>query len=406
MKELVANGTAHNIKNAKKMVEKLQTEVWDVLEDVIKEHPVMLNRAPTLHRLGIQAFEPILVEGKAIKLHPLVCTAFNADFDGDQMAVHLPLSVEAQAECRFLLLSPNNLLKPSDGGPVAVPSQDMVLGIYYLTQERPGAKGEGMIFKSVNEAILAYDNQEATLHSRVKVRVSKTMPDGTVKTGVIESTIGRFIFNEIIPQDLGFVDRSIPENELKLEVDFHVAKKQLKQILEKVINVHGATQTAVTLDDIKAIGYKFSTRAAMTVSISDMTVPASKPKLIADAQATVDHIAKNYRRGLITEEERYKEVIETWKTTDDQLTHDLLTGLDKYNNIFMMADSGARGSDKQIKQLAGMRGLMADTTGHTIELPIKSNFREGLDVLEYFISAHGARGVCPIRLFVLLTLVT
>ena len=391
MKELVANGTAHNIKNAKKMVEKLQTEVWDVLEDVIKEHPVMLNRAPALHRLGIQAFEPILVEGKAIKLHPLVCTAFNADFDGDQMAVHLPLSVEAQAECRFLLLSPNNLLKPSDGGPVAVPSQDMVLGIYYLTQERPGAKGEGMIFKSVNEAILAYENQEATLHSRVKVRVNKTMPDGTVKTGVIESTIGRFIFNEIIPQDLGFVDRSIPENELKLEVDFHVAKKQLKQILEKVINVHGATQTAVTLDDIKAIGYKFSTRAAMTVSISDMTVPASKPKLIADAQATVDHIAKNYRRGLITEEERYKEVIETWKTTDDQLTHDLLTGLDKYNNIFMMADSGARGSDKQIKQLAGMRGLMADTTGHTIELPIKSNFREGLDVLEYFISAHGAR---------------
>ena len=391
MKELVSNGTAHNIKNAKKMVERLQPEVWDVLEDVIKEHPVMLNRAPTLHRLGIQAFEPILVEGKAIKLHPLVCTAFNADFDGDQMAVHLPLSVEAQAECRFLLLSPNNLLKPSDGGPVAVPSQDMVLGIYYLTQERPGAKGEGMVFKSVNEAILAYENQEATLHSRVKVRVSKTMPDGTVKTGTIESTIGRFIFNEIIPQDLGFVDRSIPENELKLEVDFHVAKKQLKQILEKVINVHGATQTAVTLDDIKAIGYKYSTRAAMTVSISDMTVPESKPKLIEEAQATVDRIAKNYRRGLITEEERYKEVIETWKTTDDQLTHDLLTGLDKYNNIYMMADSGARGSDKQIKQLAGMRGLMADTTGHTIELPIKSNFREGLDVLEYFMSAHGAR---------------
>ena len=391
MKELVSNGTAHNIKNAKKMVERLQPEVWDVLEDVIKEHPVMLNRAPTLHRLGIQAFEPILVDGKAIKLHPLVCTAFNADFDGDQMAVHLPLSVEAQAECRFLLLSPNNLLKPSDGGPVAVPSQDMVLGIYYLTQERPGAKGEGMVFKSVNEAILAYENQEATLHSRVKVRVSKTMPDGTVKTGTIDSTIGRFIFNEIIPQDLGFVNRSIPENELKLEVDFHVAKKQLKQILEKVINVHGATQTAVTLDDIKAIGYKYSTRAAMTVSISDMTVPESKPKLIEEAQATVDRIAKNYRRGLITEEERYKEVIETWKTTDDQLTHDLLTGLDKYNNIYMMADSGARGSDKQIKQLAGMRGLMADTTGHTIELPIKSNFREGLDVLEYFISAHGAR---------------
>lgn len=391
MKELVSNGTAHNIKNAKKMVERLQTEVWDVLEDVIKEHPVMLNRAPTLHRLGIQAFEPILVEGKAIKLHPLVCTAFNADFDGDQMAVHLPLSVEAQAECRFLLLSPNNLLKPSDGGPVAVPSQDMVLGIYYLTQERPGAKGEGMVFKSVNEAILAYENQAVTLHSRIKARVSKRMPDGTVKTGAVESTVGRFIFNEIVPQDLGFVDRSVPGNELLMEVDFHVGKKQLKQILEKVINVHGAVQTAETLDDIKAIGYKYSTRAAMTVSISDMTVPESKPKLISDAQATVDQIAKNFRRGLITEEERYKEVIDTWKATDDQLTHDLLTGLDKYNNIYMMADSGARGSDKQIKQLAGMRGLMADTTGHTIELPIKSNFREGLDVLEYFISAHGAR---------------
>ncbi len=391
MKELVQNGTAHNIKSAKKMVERLQTEVWDVLEDVIKEHPVMLNRAPTLHRLGIQAFEPILVEGKAIKLHPLVCTAFNADFDGDQMAVHLPLSVEAQAECRFLLLSPNNLLKPSDGGPVAVPSQDMVLGIYYLTQERPGAKGEGKIFRNVNEAILAYENGVVTLHSRIKARVTKTMADGTVKSGVVESTVGRFIFNEIIPQDLGFVDRSVEGNELLLEVDFHVGKKQLKKILEKVINVHGATQTAVTLDDIKAIGYKYSTRAAMTVSISDMTVPESKPRLIEEAQATVDRIAKNYRRGLITEEERYKEVIETWKNTDDQLTHDLLTGLDKYNNIYMMADSGARGSDKQIKQLAGMRGLMADTTGHTIELPIKSNFREGLDVLEYFISAHGAR---------------
>ena len=391
MKELVQNGTAHNIKSAKKMVERLQSEVWDVLEDVIKEHPVMLNRAPTLHRLGIQAFEPILVEGKAIKLHPLVCTAFNADFDGDQMAVHLPLTQEAQAECRFLLLSPNNLLKPSDGGPVAVPSQDMVLGIYYLTQERPGAIGEGMIFKSVNEAILAYENAAVTLHSRIKVRITKTMTDGTEMTGIVESTLGRFIFNEIIPQDLGFVDRSIPGNELLLEVDFHVGKKQLKKILEKVINVHGATQTAVTLDDIKAIGYKYSTRAAMTVSIADMTVPASKPQLLADAQATVDRIAKNFRRGLITEEERYKEVIETWKVTDDQLTKDLLGGLDKYNNIFMMADSGARGSDKQIKQLAGMRGLMADTTGHTIELPIKSNFREGLDVLEYFISAHGAR---------------
>ena len=391
MKELVQNGTAHNIKNAKKMVERLQPEVWDVLEEVIKEHPVMLNRAPTLHRLGIQAFEPILVEGKAIQLHPLVCTAFNADFDGDQMAVHLPLSVEAQAECRFLLLSPNNLLKPSDGGPVAVPSQDMVLGIYYLTQERPGAKGEGMIFKSFNEALLAYENAAVTLHSRVKVRVSKKMADGTVKTGTVESTVGRFMFNEIIPQDLGFVDREVEGNELLLEVDFHVGKKQLKQILEKVINTHGATATAEVLDHVKAMGYKLSTRAAMTVSISDMTVPPQKPEMIKNAQDTVDKITKNFKRGLITEEERYKEVVETWKATDDALTKALLDGLDKYNNIFMMADSGARGSDKQIKQLAGMRGLMADTTGHTIELPIKSNFREGLDVLEYFMSAHGAR---------------
>ena len=391
MKELVANGTSHNIKNAKKMVEKLEPAVWDVLEDVIKEHPVMLNRAPTLHRLGIQAFEPILVEGKAIKLHPLVCTAFNADFDGDQMAVHLPLSVEAQAECRFLLLSPNNLLKPSDGGPVAVPSQDMVLGIYYLTQERPGYPGEGKFFKSINEAILAYENKVITLQSKIKVRCTKTMSDGTVLTGNVESTLGRFLFNEILPQDLGFVDRTVPGNELLLEVDFLVGKKQLKQILEKVINTHGATKTAEVLDAIKATGYKYSTRAAMTVSISDMTVPPQKPEMIQNAQNIVDKITKNYKRGFITEEERYKEVVETWKKTDDELTRALLDGLDKYNNIFMMADSGARGSDKQIKQLAGMRGLMADTTGHTIELPIKSNFREGLDVLEYFMSAHGAR---------------
>ena len=391
MKELVANGTSHNIKNAKKMVERLQPEVWDVLEDVIKEHPVMLNRAPTLHRLGIQAFEPILVEGRAIKLHPLVCTAFNADFDGDQMAVHLPLSVEAQAECRFMLLSPNNLLKPSDGGPVAVPSQDMVLGIYYLTQERPGSIGEGKYFKSINEAILAYENKILTFQTRIKVRMQKKMADGTIQQGTVESTLGRFIFNEILPQDLGFVDRSIPENAMKLEVDFHVGKKQLKQILEKVINTHGATKTAEVLDNIKAMGYKYSTRAAMTVSISDMTVPPQKPQMIKEAQDTVDRITRNFKRGLITEEERYKEVVDTWKNTDDKLTKALLSGLDKYNNIFMMADSGARGSDKQIKQLAGMRGLMADTTGHTIELPIKSNFREGLDVLEYFMSAHGAR---------------
>ena len=391
MKELVSKGISQNIKNAKKLVERLDTQVWDVLEEVIKEHPVMLNRAPTLHRLGIQAFEPILVEGKAIKLHPLVCTAFNADFDGDQMAVHLPLSVEAQAECRFLLLSPNNLLKPSDGGPVAVPSQDMVLGIYYLTQERPGALGEGKFFKNVNEAILAYENQAITLHSRITVRMSKTNADGETVSCNVESTLGRFLFNEILPQDLGYVDRSKAEDALKLEVDFHVGKKQLKQILEKVINTHGASKTAEVLDDVKAIGYKYSTRAAMTVSISDMTVPEKKPQMLEEAQKTVDRIAANYRRGLITEEERYRAVVDVWNETDKELTEVLLSGLDKYNNIFMMADSGARGSNQQIKQLAGMRGLMADTTGRTIELPIKSNFREGLDVLEYFISAHGAR---------------
>ena len=391
MKELVADGTAHNIKQAKKMVEKLQPEVWDVLEEVIREHPVMLNRAPTLHRLGIQAFEPTLVEGKAIKLHPLVCTAFNADFDGDQMAVHLPLSVEAQAECRFLLLSPNNLLKPSDGGVVAVPSQDMVLGIYYLTQERPGVKGEGKFFKSVNEAITAYENGVVTLHSRITVRRSGVNAEGQVEIKNIESTLGRFIFNEILPQDLGFVDRSNPDNFLTLEVDFHVGKKQLKQILEKCIDVHGATGTAETRDHIKALGYKYSTRAAMTVSISDMTVPAAKKDILADAEKTVETITRKFHRGLLTEEERYKAVVNTWFAADDKLTKALMAGLDRYNNIFMMADSGARGSQAQIKQLAGMRGLMADTSGRTIELPIKSNFREGLDVLEYFISAHGAR---------------
>ena len=391
MKELVARGISQNIKNAKKLVERWDNQVWDVLEEVITEHPVMLNRAPTLHRLGIQAFEPILVEGKAIKLHPLVCTAFNADFDGDQMAVHLPLSQEAQAECRFLLLSPNNLLKPSDGGPVAVPSQDMVLGIYYLTQERPGAKGEGKFFRNLSEAIMAYENDYITLHSRITVRVSKVNDEGETITGPVETTLGRLIFNEILPQDLGYVDRNDPANFLKPEVDFLVAKKQLKQILEKVINTHGTFKTAEVLDDIKATGYKYSTKAAMTVSISDMTVPAKKPEMLAAAQETVDKITKNYKRGLITDEERYKAVVETWTETDKELTDVLLKGLDKYNNIFMMADSGARGSNQQIKQLAGMRGLMADTTGKTIELPIKSNFREGLDVLEYFMSAHGAR---------------
>ena len=452
MKELAANGTAHNIKSAKKMVERLQPEVWDVLEDVIKEHPVMLNRAPTLHRLGIQAFEPILVEGKAIKLHPLVCTAFNADFDGDQMAVHLPLTAEAQAECRFMLLSPNNLLKPSDGGLVAVPSQDMILGVYYLTMRKLAdykddpkmvaqvssdtvyndieelrklttpdentGKAElglydliwfedvtdgnrrvlcrpidllGRYYGSVNLAMLAYENKEITLHQNIFVHRTVKLPDGTEVSGFTETTVGLLIFNENIPQDLGFIDRSKAENALKFEVEFHVGKKQIKQILEKVINTHGATTTAEVLDNVKAMGYKYSTQAAMTVSISDMTVPPQKPQMIADAQDTVDKITRQYKRGLITDGERYKEVIETWKDTDDALTKALLTGLDKYNNIFMMADSGARGSDKQIKQLAGMRGLMADTTGRTIELPIKSCFREGLDVLEYFMSAHGAR---------------
>ena len=452
MKELAANGTAHNIKSAKKMVERLQPEVWDVLEDVIKEHPVMLNRAPTLHRLGIQAFEPILVEGKAIKLHPLVCTAFNADFDGDQMAVHLPLTAEAQAECRFMLLSPNNLLKPSDGGLVAVPSQDMILGVYYLTMRKLAdykddpkmvaqvssdtvyndieelrklttpdentGKAElglydliwfedvtdgnrrvlcrpidllGRYYGSVNLALLAYENKEITLHQNIFVHRTVKLADGTEVSGFTETTVGLLIFNENIPQDLGFIDRSKAENALKFEVEFHVGKKQIKQILEKVINTHGATTTAEVLDNVKAMGYKYSTQAAMTVSISDMTVPPQKPQMIADAQDTVDKITRQYKRGLITDEERYKEVIETWKDTDDALTKALLTGLDKYNNIFMMADSGARGSDKQIKQLAGMRGLMADTTGRTIELPIKSCFREGLDVLEYFMSAHGAR---------------
>ena len=391
MKELTASGRANNIKAAKKMVEKLEPEVWDVLEDVIKEHPVMLNRAPTLHRLGIQAFEPILVEGKAIKLHPLVCTAFNADFDGDQMAVHLPLTVEAQAECRFLLLSPNNLLKPSDGAPVAVPSQDMVLGIYYLTMEKDGDIGEGKFFKSKNEALLAYENKEITLHSKIKVRRTVTTEDGTEVTGIIDTTLGRLLFNEIIPQDLGYVDRTNLDNILKLEIDFHVGKKQLKPILDKCINTHGATKTAEVLDDVKAIGYKYSTRGAISVSISDMKVPDEKKQILADAQTQVDKITKMFRRGLMTEEERYLAVVKVWEEADKVLTKALLDGLDKYNNIFMMADSGARGSNQQIKQLAGMRGLMADTTGRTIELPIKSNFREGLDVLEYFISAHGAR---------------
>ena len=391
MKELVSRGTAHNIKSAKKMVERLQPEVWDVLEDVIKEHPVMLNRAPTLHRLGIQAFEPVLVEGKAIKLHPLVCTAYNADFDGDQMAVHLPLSVEAQAECRFLLLSPNNLLKPSDGAPVTVPSQDMVLGIYYLTIEKANDTGIIHSFKNVDEAILAYENKTITLHELIKVKITGINNEGVEESKMVTSTLGRFIFNEIIPQDLGLIDRSKPENFLELEVNYTVGKKQLKPILEKCINIHGATQTAELLDAVKSLGYKYATQAAFTVSISDMKVPEEKKQIIAEAEETIESISREYRRGRMTEEERYNTVIDTWKEADRILTDSLLAGLDSFNNIKMMSDSGARGSDKQIKQLAGMRGLMADTSGRTIELPIKSNLREGLDVLEYFISAHGAR---------------
>lgn len=392
MRELQARGIATNIKSAKKMVEKQDDpRVWDVLEDVIKEHPVMLNRAPTLHRLGIQAFEPILVEGKAIRLHPMVCAAFNADFDGDQMAAHLPLTQEAQAECRFMLLSPNNLLKPSDGGVVAVPGQDIVLGIYYMTQERPGVTGEGKVFRSYNEALLAHENGGLDYHARIKVRMTRTMPDGRKVSGLVESTLGRFMFNEIIPQDLGFVDRSIPGNELKLEYDKLIKKGDQKTILEKVMNVHGATKTAEVLDDIKAMGYKYCTISAMSVSISDMKVPDQKQDLIDEAENKVDFIRKQYRKGKLTNEERYKSVISIWEAMDKNLTEDLLAGLDDYNEIHMMADSGARGSDKQIKQLAGMKGLMADTTGHTIEMPIKSNYREGLDVLEYFMSAHGAR---------------
>ena len=391
MKELVARDIAHNIKSAKKMVERVETQVWDVLEDVIKDHPVMLNRAPTLHRLGIQAFEPVLVEGKAIKLHPLVCTAFNADFDGDQMAIHLPLSVEAQAECRFLLLSPNNLLKPSDGGVVAVPSQDMVLGIYYLTLDKPGDKGEGMFFKDMNEALLAYENGYITLQAKIKVRREGINSKGVKEQRIIESTLGRFIFNEVLDQNLGFVDRSFDENFLKLEIDFLVKKKELKQILEKCMANLGATRTAEIMDAVKSLGYKYSTIAAMTVSVSDMTVPPEKAEILKEAQKKVEIITRNFRKGLLTEQERYQEVIKNWKKADDEIAAKLMSGLDKYNNIYMMAHSGARGSDKQIKQLAGMRGLMADTKGHTIELPIKSNFREGLDVLEYFVSAHGAR---------------
>ena len=410
MKKLVEDGLAHNIKSAKRMVERLQTEVWDILEEVIREHPVMLNRAPTLHRLGIQAFEPVLVEGRAIKLHPLVCTAFNADFDGDQMAVHVPLSVEAQAECRFLLLSPNNLLKPSDGAPVTVPSQDMILGMYYLTLERDDLNqrytedildaegnvikkaGDLMIrpFKDEKEAILAYDNHEVSLQEIIRVRRTLEF-DGVPETRMVQTTVGRIIFNEAIPQNLGYVDRTNEETKFDYEISFLVDKKAIGKVINKCINRCGATETASVLDKIKSLGYKFSTRAAMTVSVSDMEIPKEKAEYLEEAESKVDMITKKFRRGLMTDEERHQKVIEAWNIADDKITAALLAGLGKYNNIYMMANSGARGSNRQIKQLAGMRGLMASPNGGIIELPIKANFREGLSVLEYFISAHGAR---------------
>ena len=390
MKKLVQDGLSHNIKSAKRMVERLQPEVWDVLEEVIKEHPVMLNRAPTLHRLGIQAFEPVLVEGKALKLHPLVCTAYNADFDGDQMAVHVPLSAEAQVECRFLLLSPNNLLKPSDGAPVTVPSQDMVLGIYYLTLGKEDQKGEGKIFKDEQEAMLAYDNDVISLHAKIKVRRNMVI-DGEEYSRLVETTVGRVIFNEAIPQDIGFVDRTDFENKFKYEIDFLVDKKTLGKIINRCINKYGSTDTAVVLDNIKALGFKYSTKGALTVSVSDMEIPECKPEILGEAQGEVDKITKMFRRGLMTDEERHEKVIETWENANTKLTKALLDGLGKYNNIYMMANSGARGSNNQIKQLAAMRGLMASPSGGIIEFPIKANFREGLSVLEYFISAHGAR---------------
>ncbi len=440
MKRLVSNGSAQNIKNAKRMVERAKDEVWDVLESVIKEHPVLLNRAPTLHRLGIQAFEPILVEGRALRLHPLVCTAFNADFDGDQMAVHVPLSPEAQAEARVLMLSANNLLKPQDGKPVTVPTQDMVLGSYYLTLEKPrevritdpgdsgylagqkvkyyselvntnaaleaegkaparftqegcfpGEKGEGHMFCDVDEAMMAYDSGDVQLHAPIKVRVYKTDEDGNKRSAIISATVGRFIFNEIIPQDLGFVDRSKPENEFAPEIQFTVDKKKLGKIVDACIRVHGITKTAVVLDDIKDIGYKYSTKGAITISVSDMEVPGGKKERLAEAEKQVEKITRLYRRGLITDNERYNRVINAWQSANDDISKNLMNNLDKYNPIFMMADSGARGSVNQIRQLAGMRGLMASTDGRPVEIPIRASFREGLNILEYFISTHGAR---------------
>ncbi|NLM35322.1 MAG: DNA-directed RNA polymerase subunit beta' [Clostridiales bacterium] len=390
MKKLVEGGVAHNIKSAKRMVERVMPQVWDVLEEVIQDHPVLLNRAPTLHRLGIQAFQPVLVEGRAIKLHPLVCTAYNADFDGDQMAVHVPLSVEAQAEARFLMLAAGNILKPSDGKPVCVPTQDMVLGSYYLTMDREGGKGEGRWFSSPEEAIMAYQLGEIDIHAKIKVKMRKLV-DGVEKSGIIETTVGKIIFNESIPQDLGFVDRSKPENLHLLEVDFLVTKKSLGKIIDKCYMKYGPTETSIMLDKIKAKGYHYSSIGAITVAASDMIVPKEKKELLEEAEATVDKIEKLYKRGFISEEERYERVIDKWTKTTEEVADALMNGMDKFNPIFMMADSGARGSKSQIKQLAGMRGLMANPSGKIIELPIKASFREGLNVLEYFISTHGAR---------------
>ncbi len=390
MKKLVNDGLAHNIKSAKRMVERVRNEVWDVLEDVIKEHPVLLNRAPTLHRLGIQAFEPVLVEGRAIKLHPLVCTAYNADFDGDQMAVHVPLSAEAQAEARFLMLSANNLLKPQDGKPVTVPTQDMVLGSYYLTLEKGGEPGEGKVFGNLDEVIMAYENGYLGLHAPIKVKMIKVI-NGEPVTKMVDVTAGKLIFNEAIPQDLGFIDRSEPGKEFDLEINFLVDRKGLGKIIDKCIKAHGTTDTAVLLDKIKALGFKYSTRGAITISVSDMVIPEIKKRYLNETEERIENIIKQYKRGLISDEERYNSVISAWTETVDNVTQALMSNLDKFNPVYMMAHSGARGNVNQIRQLAGMRGLMADTSGKTIEIPIKANFREGLNVLEYFISTHGAR---------------
>ena len=390
MKRLVETGAAGNIKAARKAVERAKSEVWDALEIVIKNHPVMLNRAPTLHRLGIQAFEPVLVEGRAIKLHPLVCTAFNADFDGDQMAVHVPLSAEAQAEARFLMLAANNLLKPSDGSPVAVPSQDMVLGSYYLTLDKDGETGEGKVFRNMDEAFMAYDAKYITLHSKIKVRRTVEY-NGQTYTGLVDTTMGRMIFNRPIPQDLGFVDRTDPENILKFEVDFLVGKKQLGKIIDKCIKKHGTAITSEMLDAIKAQGYKYSTIGAITVAVCDATIPPQKQEILAKAEAEISEITADFRDGFLSDGERYSAVLKTWEKATNDVTKALQDGLDRYNPIFMMADSGARGSMNQIRQLAGMRGLIANTSGKTIEIPIKANYREGLNILEYFISSRGAR---------------